>query len=279
MPETCRSYPKSRATTNRPLLSIVVPVLNESALIRGFLRHLCGTLPSAEVLVVDGGSVDGTPELCADLADRVLLAPRGRGKQMNAGAVIARGEVLWFLHADAIVPDNALEEIAKVLSEDANVGGCFRLRLPGREWIYRVSDSLGNIGVHVFGFALGDHGIFCRREAFLKAGRFPEISLMEDAECYRALRRLGRMVQLKSVIVGSPRRYEQLGPYRTTIYYTVVLGLYVSGARRSTLSSVYRRLTGGSFASKPRTYSASLAGFGSAEAFSRSTAVPAGVRQ
>jgi rSAM/selenodomain-associated transferase 2 len=267
------------AKMNWPVVSIIVPVLNESALIRGFLQHLRRVIPSAEVIVVDGGSVDGTAELSADLADRVLLAPRGRGKQMNAGAAVARGEVLWFLHADAIIPDNALEEIAKVLAGDANVGGCFRLRLPGREWIYRVSDSLGNIGVHVFGFALGDHGIFCRREAFLAAGQFPEIPLMEDAECYRALRRLGRMVQLRSVIVGSPRRYEQLGAYRTTIYYTFILGLYVAGARIIALTSVYHRLTGSNYTANPRTHSASLAGFGSAEAFSRSTTVPAGVRQ
>ena len=263
---------------NRPFVSIVVPVLNESALIRGFLRHLRATVPSAEVIVVDGGSVDGTAELSADLADRVLLAPRGRGKQMNAGAAVARGEVLWFLHADAIIPDDALTEIDQVLGDDSNVGGCSLLRLPGLELIYRVSDSLGNIGVHVFGFALGDHGIFCRREEFLKAGRFPEIPLMEDAECYRALRRLGRMVQLRSIIVGSPRRYEQLGACRTTIYYTFILGLYVAGARMTRLTSVYHRLTSGNHAN-PRTHSASLAGFGSAEAFSRSTTAPVGVRQ
>ena len=264
---------------NRPFVSIVVPVLNESTLIRGFLQQLRASIPSAEVIVVDGGSVDGTSELSTDLADRVLLAPRGRGKQMNAGAAVARGEVLWFLHADAIIPKNALEEIAGILQQHSNVGGCFRLRLPGREWIYRVSDSLGNIGVQVFRFALGDHGIFCRRQAFLEAGEFPEIPLMEDAECYRALRRRGRMVQLRSVIVGSPRRYEQLGAYRTTIYYTFILGLYVAGARISTLTSVYHRLTSGKDAANPQTHSANLPGFGSAEAFSRSTTAPVGVRQ
>jgi len=278
-PETCRVIQKVRAKTNRPFVSIIVPVLNESALIRGFLQHLRVTAPSGEIIVVDGGSVDDTVELSADLADRVLLAPRGRGRQMNAGAAVARAEVLWFVHADAIIPKTALDEIARVLRDNSNVGGCFRLRLPGSEWIYRVSDSLGNIAVHVFGFALGDHGIFCRREAFVEAGCFPEIALMEDAECYRALRRLGLMVQLRSVIVGNPRRYAQLGAYRTTLYYTFILGLYLAGARISTLSSVYRRLIGSNYASGPRTYSASLAGFDSAEAFSRSTTAPVGARQ
>lgn len=200
--------------------------------------------PSAEIIVVDGGSEDGTLELSAGLADRVLRVSRGRARQMNAGARVARGEIFWFLHADSVVPPNALEEIAKILRRESNVGGCFRLRLPGREWIYRVSDSFGNVGVEVFGFALGDHGIFCRRAAFWQAGEFPHFPLMEDAEFYRALRKCGGMRQSPVAITGNPRRYEELGPYRTTIYYAVILGLYLVGATMSTLTSVYRRLTG-----------------------------------
>jgi rSAM/selenodomain-associated transferase 2 len=228
----------------QPYVSIIVPALNEAELIRAFLQQLRAVAPSAEIVVVDGGSDDGTAELSAGLADRVLRVSRGRARQMNAGAQVARGEVFWFLHADSVIPANALEEIAKTLREDSNAGGCFQLRLPGREWIYRVSDSLGNLGVHVFGFALGDHGIFCRCRAFWSAGGFPEIPLMEDAEFYRSLRRCGRMRQSHLAIVGNPRRYEQLGPYRTTFYYALILGLYVVGASMGTLTSVYRRLTG-----------------------------------
>ena len=192
----CEHRPKVREhpVMSVPFVSIIVPVLNESVLIRAFLEHVRAVAPSAEIVVVDGGSDDGTPELSAGLADRVLKVSRGRARQMNAGARVARGEVFWFLHADSVIPPNALEEIAKILHEDSNVGGCFRLRLPGREWIYRVSDSLGNVGVQVFGFALGDHGIFCRRRAFLSAGKFPEVPLMEDAEFYRSLRRCGGCV-------------------------------------------------------------------------------------
>ncbi len=133
---------------------------------------------------------------------------------MNAGAEVARSDALWFLHADVLIPQNAIEQIGKALCEDEVVGGCFRLRFPRREWVYRLSDSLGNIGVEIFGFALGDHGIFCRREAFFAAGGFPDLTLMEDAEVYRALRRVGRMRQLRSSIVASPRRFEQLGRWR-----------------------------------------------------------------
>ena len=167
----------------------------------------------------------------------------------------------------------------EILREDSNAGGCFRLRLPGREWIYRVSDSLGNVGVHIFGFALGDHGIFCRRHAFFSAGEFPEIPLMEDAEFYRSLRRCGGMRQSRMAIVGHQRRYERLGPYRTTIYYAVILGLYLVGAGMSTLTSVYRRLNNGCSKTHPRSHSASLPGLGPADVFSRSTTAPLGLRQ
>ena len=248
-------------------------------MIRAFLERLRAVVPSAEIVVVDGGSDDGTPELSAALADCVLKASRGRARQMNAGARVARGEVFWFLHADSVIPPNALEEIAKILHKDSNVGGCFRLRLPGREWIYRVSDSLGNVGVQVFGFALGDHGIFCRRRAFLSAGKFPDVPLMEDAEFYRSLRRRGGMRQSRIAIVGNQRRYEQMGPYRTTIYYVIILGLYLIGARMNTLVSIYRRLTNGSYGTPRDSHSASLPGFGSADVVPRSMTIPLGLRQ
>jgi rSAM/selenodomain-associated transferase 2 len=263
----------------RPFVSIVVPALNEAKLIRAFLQHLRAVVPDAEIVLVDGGSDDGTAELSAGLADRVLKVSCGRARQMNAGANVADGEVFWFLHADSLIPPNSLEEIARILRDDSNAGGCFQLRLPGREWIYRVSDSLGNLGVHIFGFALGDHGIFCRRRAFWSAGGFPEIPLMEDAEFYRSLRRGGGMRQSRMAIVGNPRRYEQLGPYRTTLYYFVILGLYVLGARMSTLVSVYLRLTKGNRAPSADNHSASLPGLDSAGGFPRSTTAPSGSRQ
>jgi rSAM/selenodomain-associated transferase 2 len=263
----------------KPFVSIIVPTLNEAKLIRSFLERLRSHAPDAEIVVADGGSEDGTAALSVGLADCVLNVSRGRARQMNAGAEVAQGEVFWFLHADSLIPPHALEEIARILREESNAGGCFRLRLPGRQWIYRVSDSLGNIGVHIFGFALGDHGIFCRRSAFARVGGFPDIPLMEDAEFYRSLRRCGGMRQSRMAIVGNPRRYEQLGPCRTTIYYLVILGLYVLGARMHTLSAVYRRLTRDGPAPSVKSHSASLPELGSAGAFPRSTTAPPGSRQ
>jgi hypothetical protein len=148
--------------------------------------------------------------------------------------------VLWFLHADSRLPAKATAEIDRVFANSQTVGGCFRLRFPGRKLIYRVSDSLGNIGVDVFGFALGDHGIFCRRSAFERVGGYPDVPLLEDAEIYRQLRRCGRMRQLRAEIDTSPRAYEAHGPYRTTAFYSLLLVLYVAGVPIRFLHRMYQ---------------------------------------
>ncbi|HEX8076797.1 MAG TPA: hypothetical protein VF511_03200, partial [Chthoniobacterales bacterium] len=143
--------------------------------------------------------------------------------------------------ADLTVPQNPLREISAVLSDTAVAGGCFRLRYPRCEWVYRVSDSVGNLGVSVFGFALGDHGIFCRRSAFLRAGHYPDVPILEDAELYCGLRRAGRMVQLREEIVSDPRTFERSGRYRTTAVYFLILTLYVAGLPSRWLYKIYRR--------------------------------------
>jgi len=227
-----------------PFVSIIVPVLNEADLIQASLRRLRSLGPDLEIIVVDGGSSDGTWALAEPLGDRVISAPRGRASQMNAGAEIARGEVLWFMHADLNAPSHSIAQIQRALRHPRMVGGCFRLRFPRAEWIYRVSDSLGNLGVNLFGFALGDHGIFCRRSAFHQVGGYPEVPILEDAEIYRRLRKEGRMVQLREEVVSDPRAFEAHGRYRTTAVYFSILSLYVLGVPIRVLNRIYRRFRG-----------------------------------
>lgn len=225
--------------------SVIVPTLNEAALIVGFLTHLRERAPGAEIIVVDGGSHDNTAALTLGQADHVLRSPPGRARQMNAGAAVASGDILWFLHADSLLPPDPLGSIVQALADPKVVGGCFRLRFPRQQWIYRVSDRLGNVAVDLFQIALGDHGIFCRQAAFVQVGGYPDVPLMEDAELYRTLRRNGkRMRQLPSAIVSSPRRYEQSGPVRTTAFYLVILLLYLAKVRPENLLVIHRRLTG-----------------------------------
>jgi len=237
-----------------PFLSVIVPVLNEASLLGEFLQYLRDIGPGLEIIVVDGGSSDRSVLIAERFADRVITAVRGRASQMNAGAGIARGEALWFLHADLKAPRNSIAQITAALADADVAGGCFRLRYPRPEWIYRVSDSLGNPGVTVFGFALGDHGIFCRRSAFLRAGGYPLVPILEDAELYRRISRIGRMVQVCGTIVSDPRTFEKCGRYRTTAVYFSILVLYVFGVPIAWLNQIYRR-----FRTEPRPISAARA--------------------
>ena len=227
-----------------PFLSIIVPVLNEADLLDAFLQKLRRLAGDFEIIVVDGGSVDASRSIAETGADRVISAPRGRAAQMNAGATIARGDMLWFLHADLEVPADAIGKIRTALVDPRLIGGCFRLRYPRPERIYRVSDSLGNVGVDLFGFALGDHGIFCRRSAFREVRGYPDVPLLEAAEVYRRLRRQGRMSQVSDEIVSDPRTFEALGRYRTTAVYFAILTLYVLGVPIAVLNQIYRRFRG-----------------------------------
>lgn len=223
-----------------PSVSIIVPVLNEAALIGGFLREVRTLDRSLEIVVVDGGSSDQTVSIARPLADQIVIASRGRALQMNAGAAAASGEILWFLHVDSNPPASAIEQMRIALSDSSVAGGCFRLKYPRSEWVYRVSDWLGNLGVSVFGFALGDHGIFCRRAAFFRAGGYPNVPILEDAELYRRLYRVGNMSQLGEHIWSDPRTFEQWGRYRTTAVYFLILALYVAGFPISGLNRIYR---------------------------------------
>ena len=227
--------------SSAPFVSVIVPVLNEARLLGDFLRKVRALSSDLEIIVVDGGSGDGSVPIAESIADEVIVAPRGRASQMNAGAQIARGRVLWFLHADLKVPPDSVERISAALGDSQTAGGYFRLRYPRREWIYRVSDSLGNVGVGLFGFALGDHGIFCHRQAFLGAGGYPDVPILEDAELCRRLNRRGRMRQLREAIVSDPRTFEKCGRYRTTAVYFLILALYVGGAPIRWLNQVYGR--------------------------------------
>ncbi|PYK02651.1 MAG: glycosyl transferase [Verrucomicrobia bacterium] len=223
-------------------ISIIVPVLNEGERLRPFLEHLRERAPSAEVILVNAVGSQTVSERAVALCDRVLTSGRGRAAQMNAGANAASGEVFWFVHADCQVPPGCLEEITRALQDRKVVGGCFRIRFQRRKLIYRVSDAGGNLAVELFGRCYGDHGIFCRREDFFAVGGYPNVPLLEDAEYYRLLRQRGRTRQLASKIVPSPRRYEEIGPYRLTAAFFFLSALYILRVPISTIARLYERL-------------------------------------
>jgi rSAM/selenodomain-associated transferase 2 len=233
-------------------LSIIVPVLNEAGLIRSFLAHLRQRATGAEIIVVDGGSTDATVTLAREICDRLIFAKRGRGTQMNAGARIATRDVFWFLHADTEVPVDCATEIARVLRDTKSVGGFFRISLPRDRAIYRLTDSLAHYLGYILRIRCGDHGFFCRREAFEKIGGFPDVPLMEDVDFFRALRRLGRVCAVHFRLRLNPRRYEKIGPIRLTFGYGLIATLYVAGTPRHILQSIYKRACSSATTEPPR---------------------------
>ena len=222
-------------------ISIVVPVLNEAALIRESLTGFRERAPKAEIIVVDGTSSDGTTELATGLCDQLLQTAPGRAGQLNAGARAARGEVLWFLHVDATTPAVAIAEIESALKNPEIIGGFFRMRFPREDFIYRFSDCLAHYAGLLLRIRYGDHGFFCRREIFDKIGGFPKVPLMEDADFFRKLRGAGRIAVIRQRIVVNPRRYEEIGPGRLTLAYGLIGLLYLFHARRRLLQKIYLR--------------------------------------
>lgn len=200
-----------------PALSIILPALNEAA---GIVVALQALQPlragGVEVIVVDGGSTDRSVELAGPLADRVLKAPRGRASQMNAGAAVARGGVLLFLHADTWLPEGAASLVAQAMAA-GHQWGRFDVQIEGKSaWLPLVA-AMMNRRSRLTGIATGDQAMFVSGAAFAAAGGFPDIPLMEDIELSRRLLRTGRPACLAASVTTSGRRWEAHGVWRTIL--------------------------------------------------------------
>jgi len=217
----------------------VIPVLNEAA---GVVRCLEALAPlrarGHEVVVVDGGSDDGTPELARALADRVLTAPRGRALQMNAGAGVASGASLLFLHVDVRLPQGADRMLLEALA--ARSWGRFDVRLDSPRALLRLVGTMMNLRSRLTGIATGDQAIFVRREAFESVGGYPGIPLMEDVELSVRLRRLGAPACLRARALVSARRWEARGALRTVALMWRLRLAYFFGADPGRLAERYR---------------------------------------
>src|SRR5438874_12453418 len=208
--------------------SIIVPVWNEAPLIRPFLQHVRERAPETEIIVVDGGSSDGTAKLAETFADRIVTTRRNRAVQMNVGARAASGDVLWFLHVDVELPAQCLDEIGRTLNDPNVAGGYFRIRLPQSPFVYRLTDSFAHYAGILLRMRCGDHGIFCRRQLFEDLGGFPETPIMEDVEFFRMLHQCGQVAYTHKRIVVSPRRYEEVGVLLLTLAYGLFEALYAA---------------------------------------------------
>ncbi len=197
-------------------LSIVIPVLNEADGIERFLSSLQSLRRQGhEVIVADGGSNDGTAQRAASLADHVIQSPRGRAAQMNAGAALARREVLFFLHADCHLPSDSAHLILDGLKNSERRWGRFDIKLSGNRYMFRVVEWFMNTRSRLTHISSGDQGLFVERELFTSIGGFPVIPLMEDVAISRQLKQIAPPLCLRATITTSSRRWEKNGVWRT----------------------------------------------------------------
>ena len=221
-------------------LSIIMPVLDEAGSIAAALTMLAPLRArGAEVVVVDGGSRDDTAPRAAPLADRVVAAARGRATQMNAGAAVARGDVLLFLHADTRLPPDADRIVLDALTRTQRAWGRFDVAIEGRHPLLPVIAAAMNARSRLTGITTGDQAMFVTREAFNAAGGFPAIALMEDITFARTLKRISRPISLRARVTTSGRRWETRGVVRTILLMWQLRLMYFLGAAPDQLARRY----------------------------------------
>jgi len=224
----------------RPSLSIIVPVLNEAAVIVTALEALAALRErGAEVIVVDGGSADRTAALAEPFADSVITSARGRAVQMNAGAAVARGDVLLFLHADTRLPPDPDRIILDGLARSGRAWGRFDVSIEGCHPLLRVVATSMNARSRLTGIATGDQAMFMTRKAFTGVGGFPDIALMEDIELSRRLKRISPPLRLRARVTTSSRRWENRGVLRTILLMWRLRLAYFFGASPDDLARRY----------------------------------------
>ncbi len=218
-------------------ISVIIPVLNERDGLPETLRHLREALASPEVIVVDGGSTDGTREwVQGQPGFRLVDSVRGRGPQMNAGARAAQGDVLLFLHADCALPPGAGAAIQSALRSPAVVGGAFRARFDADcPHALRVTGQLITLRSRLFHEATGDQAIWARKAVFFEAQGFPEWPLFEDFALVARLKKHGRFRLLKPAVTLSPRRWMTHGVGRTNLLMCLLYVGYRCGVAPATL--------------------------------------------
>lgn len=224
-------------------LSVIIPVFNEAEHIQSTIRRLLSNSNSnelLEVIVVDGGSTDGTADIALSEGAIVVPSAKGRAAQMNTGAAIAKGEVLYFLHADTMPPVNYLAYINIALQMGYNMG-CFRLQFDQDHWFLRANTWFTRFNVNSFRF--GDQSLFVKKDLFIKAGGYNEkLVVLEDQDLIKRLIKFGKFTVMPADVITSARKYTSNGIYKTQAVYFLIYMLYRFGGSQQYLVTLYKKL-------------------------------------
>lgn len=225
--------------TEAGLLSIVIPTLNEATNLPRLLQHLA-IQPRIEVIVADGGSTDPTCRIAEQAGVKIVRCERGRGRQMNAGASLATGEIIAFLHADTQLPNDFADTIRDSIAT-GHSGGAFQLQIDDPSWRYRIVELGANLRSRLLRLPYGDQAVFVRSEAFFGLNGFRNWPLMEDYDFVQRLRRVGSIAIVRSPITVSARRWKRLGVLKATLLNQIIIAGYQLGVSPEKLAGLYKR--------------------------------------
>lgn len=221
-------------------ISVIIPALNEESNIRGTLESSASN-SVVDRIVVDGGSLDGTLTIARDMGATIVKAPRGRAVQMNLGASQSTGDTLLFLHCDTRLPRGFEHEIDRILSNPAVLAGAFRLGIEGTGKPLRWIERAVNFRSVYFSLPYGDQALFIRKRAFYGLGGFKDLPIMEDFDMVWRLRRVTTIGISQLAVTTSARRWEKLGPWKTTAINQILVIGYLLGISPQRLLRLYRR--------------------------------------
>lgn len=226
---------------NTPKISIIIPALNEGENIKATLATT-QIATNIEVIVVDGGSEDDTVAVAQSEGITVLCGyRRGRALQMNAGAAVASGEILLFLHADTHLPPRFDVMVRKIFSTPKIVAGAFTLKIDAKGIGLRLVEWGVKLRSHFWQMPYGDQAIFLKKQTFQEIGGFPELPIMEDFELIRRLQSSGKIAIIPVSVVTSARRWLQKGVFKTTLINQIIIIAYFLGISPQHLRTWYRR--------------------------------------